>query len=658
MIKYYLSRRIIRHSALLLLQAMLLAVCHIAAYWLRLDMSSQAFSHPNLWVNLVWSLLIQLTFIEIFGLCRSRWRYVSVNDLIRLICALSLSFAVIFILRITVSSFTVPRGVIVINYSLAILALAFIRVMARLRHQHSRSARVSGDARRVLIIGAGDTGAAMVRQIATHPETKMEVVAFLDDKPELYGLNINGVPVSGRIDDIRKVVQEVQANEVLISMPNATGAQIRHAIERVVEVGLHARILPSVRQLMHGQVTLESAREVEITDLLGREPVQIDPKVVSELIHGKRVLVTGAGGSIGTELCRQILTFMPAELVLVDQAEPLLFVIEQEMIRLQARQSTTTTTVPQASRLPLAHETSHLSEQAGEASAIRENGRCSTTRQSVRISAYIADVVDQARINEIFGLHQPQIVCHAAAHKHVPLMETNPGEAIKNNVFGTRCLAEAAVAHNVQTFVMVSTDKAINPTSVMGASKRIAEIFVQALARRSQTNFVTVRFGNVLGSSGSVVPIFREQIKNGGPVTVTHPEMRRYFMLIPEAVQLVLQAATFGRGGQIFILDMGEPVRILDIAREMIRLSGLKPDVDIQIKFTGLRPGEKLFEEMQLDGEAIEKTPHERIRVIKALETEWTVLSPSLERLKEAVELGDTAVMRVAMRAIVPEYVL
>lgn len=606
---------LVRHLRVLLVQGALLVLCHLAAYWVRLDMSLSAFDWPGLWGNLFWCLAIQLSFIELFGLCRSRWRYVSLRDLLSILWAMSTSSGIILALRLTVPSFLVPRGVILISWALSLLALSSVRVLWRMYNERMRGKENAGARKRVLLIGAGDTGATIAKQILGRPDTNMQPVGFLDDNPQLHGLHVHNIPVLGSISEIAEIAKTTAASEALICMPSASAAQICRVVEKAVEAGVHTRILPSLEQLVSGRVSLDLLREVEITDLLGREPVKIDQGAVSNLIRGQKVMVTGAGGSIGSELCRQVLSQGPAELVLVERAEPLLFVIEQELLAVAA---------------------------------------ASKTAAVVRTA--VADVGDAPRMAEIFKRYRPQIVCHAAAHKHVPMMESNPGEAVKNNVFGTRCLAEQAVAHDVRTFVLISTDKAINPTSVMGTTKRIAEIFVQALAHRCNTTFVTVRFGNVLGSSGSVVPIFREQISKGGPVTVTHPDMRRYFMLIPEAVQLVLQATTFGQRAEIFLLDMGEPVRILDMARELIRLSGLKPDVDIPIKFVGLRPGEKLFEELKLDGEMVAPTPHPRIRVVKSVETEWMTLLGLLDELRGAVESGDPARIRACMRKIVPEY--
>jgi FlaA1/EpsC-like NDP-sugar epimerase len=610
------NRQLLRRCKLMVVQAVVLAACQVVAYWLRFELSWEALEQPNQWTNLYWTLGIQLVCIEVFDLSCARWRYVSLKDLLMIVKAMTCAFVIIFLIRVFVPGISIPRGVILIDYMLSLLSLSFLRVLVRLFNERSLAGEAASTKRRALIVGAGNTGAAMAKQALSHPEANMIPVGFVDDDEHLLGLQVNGVPVLGTIEDIAKVAELSQATEVCICMPTATGAETRRAVQMVVDAGLHARILPSIHQVLEGHVRLDLLREVEITDLLGREPVKIDSTAVSKLLRGKRVLVTGAGGSIGSELCRQVLEFAPESLVIVDRAEPLLFRTEQELLKMK-----------------------------------KDDGL------AAEVHVTPADVGDRSRMDEIFRTFKPQIVCHAAAHKHVPMMESNPGEAVRNNVFGTRCLAETAVKHNVEMFVMISTDKAVNPTSVMGATKRIAEIMVQALARRSQTAFVTVRFGNVLGSSGSVIPIFREQIRNGGPVTVTHPDMKRYFMLIPEAVELVLQAAAFGRGGHIFVLDMGEPVVIADMARELIRISGLKPDIDIAIKFTGLRPGEKLFEELRLEGESYEKTPHERIRVVKAMECNWEELMRLFKQLEEAVAGGNHDTLRAAIRGIVPEYV-
>lgn len=600
------------------MQTALLTGCCLLAYLARYDLKLAGLEDPSLKSNVLWWVGLQVITLQLFGLDRSRWRYVNIMDLVRLCAVTILSSIIVYVARMTWPDIGIPRGAIVIDCLLALLSLSMIRVATRVFYERRR---IQGTEvrKRVLLIGAGDTGAEILKQIQTRPDAKLLPVGILDDNISLHGLRVHGVPVLGSTDHLQSIASEVEVSEILVCVSHGPASQRSHLLQKIVDAGLHARVLPDMTQFLEGRATLESFREVEITDLLGRDPVRIDTSAVSNLFGGKRVLVTGAGGSIGSELCRQILQLKPATLILVERAEPSLFLIEQQLLKAREK---------------------------------------SEVLKDIAIHPCLADITDKARIDAILDSYKPEILCHAAAHKHVPLMEMNPGEAVKNNIFGTRCLAEAATEHNVGMFVMVSTDKAVNPSSMMGASKRAAEIFVQSLAHRStsKTKFVTVRFGNVLGSSGSVVPIFREQIAAGGPITVTHPDMKRYFMLIPEAVQLILQAATYGSGGQIFVLDMGEPVRIVDMARQLIRLSGLRAEVDIQIRFTGLRPGEKLFEELQLDGESVQKTPHDRIRVVKAMKTDWDSLQTQLEELNAAVKTCEPATIRSSVQKIVPEY--
>jgi FlaA1/EpsC-like NDP-sugar epimerase len=438
-----------------------------------------------------------------------------------------------------------------------------------------------------------------------------EVVGFLDDNREKLHADIHGVRVLGAIDRLPEVVVGRDVDEVILAVPSATGPQMRRIVDLCKAANVRFKTMPGVDQLIDGRVSLNQVRNVAIDDLLGRDPVKLDMNAIGDAIEGHVVMVTGAGGSIGSELCRQVARFSPAALLLVERTENSLFEIHRELIG------------------------KGLSPSA--------------------LIPCVADVVDASRMEALFALHKPTVVIHAAAHKHVPMMEWNPGEAVKNNVGGTRTLAELAHRHQVERFVMVSTDKAVNPTSVMGATKRVAEICVQSLSQQSRTRFVTVRFGNVLGSAGSVIPIFKEQIAAGGPVTVTHPEMKRYFMTIPEASQLVLQAGTMGEGGEIFILDMGEPVKIADLARDLITLSGFTPGEDIEIAFTGMRPGEKLFEELSVDAEAAVKTAHPKIFVGKFRPYEWDRVLKGTDRLL-AVAGQPAAEVRAALRVLVPEY--
>jgi FlaA1/EpsC-like NDP-sugar epimerase len=463
---------------------------------------------------------------------------------------------------------------------------------------------------RVLVAGAGDAGELLVADVQRRYASRYEVVGFVDDDGRKLGGHIHGVRVLGQIADLPRVVAEQQATQILIAIPTANGAQMRRIVGLCKQTGAKFKTIPGLADLVDGEVGVSQLRPVAIEDLLGRDPVEQDMELISREMKGRAVLVTGAGGSIGSELCRQLARFEPSVIVLVERAENALFHVHREL----------------AARFP-----------------------------NVRFEPCVADIAEARRMETVFAAHRPSVVFHAAAHKHVPMMEWNPIEAVTNNVFGTRALADLADRHGVERFVMISTDKAVNPTSVMGASKRVAEMYVQALSQRSKTRFVTVRFGNVLGSNGSVIPIFQEQIAKGGPVTVTHPDMRRYFMTIPEASQLVLQAGSMGNGGEIFFLDMGEPVRIADLARDLITLSGLRPGVDVEIRFTGLRPGEKLFEELSVTAEHAEATRHPKIFVGRFRPFDWDELQHLLVALA-MTPAQDGQALRRALRRLVPEY--
>ncbi|MCX6032930.1 MAG: nucleoside-diphosphate sugar epimerase/dehydratase [Chloroflexi bacterium] len=524
----------------------------------------------------------------------------------------------------------------------------------------------------VLIMGAGDAGAMIVRELQNNPHLGLEPVGFLDDDLGKHDVKIHGVPVLGDRHAIPAAVKKHQVGQVIIAMPTARGAEIRDIVRICGEAGVQARIIPGIYELLDGSVSINQLRDVRIEDLLRREPVRTDTSAVSGMLRGKRVLVTGAGGSIGSELCRQIVRCEPAELVLVGHGENSIFEIANEL-----QTANPQTANPQSANL----QTANL-QIANPQYAVRN------AQHAVRITPVIADIRFAERIRAVFEVYRPEIVFHAGAHKHVPLMESNEVEAITNNVLGTRNVVEAAVATGVVRFLMISTDKAVNPTSVMGASKRVAEIVVTHAGRARGSGddgppaplplaplplCTVVRFGNVLGSRGSVVPFFQRQIAAGGPVTVTHPDMRRYFMTIPEAVQLVLQAAVIGKGGQVFALDMGEPVRIADLACDLIRLSGLRPHVregdeetrrgaagedwDIEVVYTGLRPGEKLFEELFLENEDYSRTQHEKIFVCRNgaehVEERWQV---EVDALVAAAQRGVAGEVRRLLHEVVPEY--
>jgi len=546
-----------------------------------------------------------------FGLFRGMWRYTGAKDAVAISKATTLStLAMVGFLVLGFQTF--PRSIVVIEWLAAIMLVGGFRFAARaLRTTRLPPLPPEAKPQRILILGAGDAGEMLLREIEKRHAARFKPVGLLDDDARKRGAHIHGVRVLGTIEEIPVHATQRDVDEVIIAIPSATGTQMRRIVDLCKAAGVRFRTIPGLDHLIDGRVTVNQLRPVAIDDLLGREPVKLDMDAISAAMKGHVVMVSGAGGSIGSELCRQVCKFQPAAILLVERSENALFHIHRELL--------------------------------------------ATSCTSVTLVPCIADVGDAARMTDLFEAHRPNVVLHAAAHKHVPMMEWNPGEAVKNNVLGTRTLAELADRHGVERFVMISTDKAVNPTSVMGASKRVAEIYVQALSQRSKTRFVTVRFGNVLGSAGSVIPIFQEQIAAGGPVTVTHPEMKRYFMTIPEASQLVLQAGTMGGGGEIFILDMGEPVKIADLARDLITLTGLEPGVDVEIRFTGIRPGEKLFEELSVDAEIAEKTRHPKIFVGRFRPQPWDEMETQL------AELGSLAHERVEeirekLRQIVPEY--
>ena len=567
---------------------------------------------------------VKLTVFVVMGLHRASWRYVSLRDVFAVARGAWWGFLGIFILYYALQNartlgFNIqafgdkfPDSVFVLDFAGTIALVCGARLAVRLYHEEVRPA-VDGVAPKLLILGAGNAGENVAREILRMPVSRYRVVGFLDDDETKWGAQIHGFEVLGAIKDIKSICAEYAVDEILIAIPSATRERLRKVVEVCQGANLRFKTLPALEDLIAGRASVKEIRDVDINDLLGRAPVKLDEVQIGQFIRDRVIMVTGAGGSIGSEMCRQIARFRPRRLVLVEQAEPGLFPIDQELRR---------------------------------------------AFQQIDVVPYIADICDRGRLEWIFEHEQPSAVFHAAAHKHVPMMECNPGEAVKNNIRGTRTVADAATKFQCEKFVMISTDKAVNPTSVMGCSKRIAEMYIQALDARSETQFVTVRFGNVLGSSGSVIPIFKEQIARGGPVTVTHPEMVRYFMTIPEASQLVLQAASMGNGGEIFVLDMGEQVKIVDLAREMITLSGFRPGVDIKIEFCGTRPGEKLYEELAIDGEGVSRTAHPKIGIWQNIPVDWDTLLQQIDKLvADADRLGREDARR-RLKQIVPEFYL
>lgn len=571
-------------------------------------------------VGMQWALLLVL------GAYRRIWRYISLVDLPPFLLSSAITAGLFLLVRAGVGSahvvLRVPYSIILMQTTFSFLGLMGVRVFRRAAVEYAeqqapgqvrpgRAAASDGPPARVVLIGAGRAGVMAARELMNRAGGGMRVIGFLDDDPTKQGAMISGIPVLGTIAHIQALAESQAVDEAVITIANAPREQIGRIVRLCEVANVPKRIIPALHEILSGAVSIAKLRPVQIEDLLGREEVMLDIQSISRFIAGKRVMVTGAGGSIGSEMVRQLHGFSPLELLLVERCEYALYEIHREM---RARD------------------------------------------KAAQLVPVVADVGDPLRMEEVFARHRPQVVIHAAAYKHVPLMEANVSAAIRNNVLGSRCLAEAAGRHGVEVFVMISTDKAVNPTSVMGASKRLAELAVQELgARHPATRYVAVRFGNVLGSTGSVIPLFREQIQRGGPVTVTHPDMQRYFMTIPEAAQLVLQAAALGQGGEIFVLDMGQPVRISDLARDMIRLSGLRPDVDIRIEYTGLRPGEKMFEELHTDGEQAERTRHPMIFIGRIQRYAPDRIDTILRDLEKLALAGDQAGLRQLLNRVLPE---
>ncbi len=564
-------------------------------------------------------LLVTISYIIsflFFGLYRGLYRYAGINDLLRLSKAVIggafLSVVgVIFILDLR----SFPRSIFIIHLLLVFVFVGGIRLFLRVFREELaiRLPNKSKRFKRILLVGAGDTGETILRETKKHPNNGYKVVGFVDDNLNKIGRDIHGVKVLGAIDDISEIVKKKNIDEIIITVPSATREQMRRIIEVCSETHLSFRTTPSLSDIIDGQVSFSQIRNVEVKDLLSREVVKLDLSKISSYISGKRILVTGAGGSIGSEICRQLTRFNPDLLIFFARGEFSLYKIIKEF----------------GEKYP-----------------------------SIKIAPVIADVRDRERTRAVLSKYRPQVIFHTAAHKHVSLMETNPCEAVKNNVMGTRIIMETAEEFGVERFVLISTDKAVNPTSFMGASKRITELLLQAMTNKKSnfTKFSAVRFGNVLESRGSVVPLFKEQIKKGRAVTVTHPEVARYFMTLSEAAQLVIQAGAIGKGGEIFVLDMGEQVKIIDLARDLIRLLGFEPDVDIRIKIIGLRPGEKLHEELIGKDEKVQPTSHEKIMSIKSNKINAEELRKKVEELEKLAVNEDVEEVRKKIKEIVPEF--
>jgi len=553
--------------------------------------------------------VIALCSFLVFNLYNRIWRYASVNELIAIVLATSFSSLTVLGYTFMIRK-TFPRSIYILFWLLLTTFIGGSRFILRTFNGVTPMLRRPEGVRNVMVIGAGEAGSLVIQEFKKHPDLKMRPVVLIDDDVNKHGMRIHGVRVYGGRHIIPEMVRKKNIKEIIIAMPSVDRLQIREIVSICSETKCKLRIVPGVYELLDGKVSIKRLRDVKIEDLLGREPVKVNLEEISGYLKDKVVLVTGGGGSIGSELCRQIARFKPKELLIFDISENNVYKLEFDLKKL----------FPDLKYTPL-----------------------------------IGSIRDRARLEYIFDKYRPHVVFHAAAHKHVPLMELNATEAIKNNVFGTLNVAELADKYYAERFTLISTDKAVNPTNIMGASKRIAEIIIQIMSMKSSTVFSAVRFGNVLGSEGSVVPLFKKQIENGGPVTVTHPDVIRYFMTIPEAVQLVIQAGAMAKGGEIFILDMGEPVKIADLARDMIRLSGLEPDVDIEIEYIGLRPGEKLYEELLLNEEGITATKYKKIFIAKPTFTNGETFEKELSNLRELIFNSNSEVKDIIKR-IVPNY--
>lgn len=598
----------IRTALAVLHDAIAAALAWSFAYLLRFNFELPPNFAAELHQTVYWVVALQMVIFWRFNLYRGIWRYASTTDLRRIFLAVMLSAAAIplmfWMLRLDL---VIPRSVLIINPLLLILLMGGSRFVYRLWKEQGlyRNFKLRGEP--VLVLGAGDAAASLAKDLTKSSDWRL--VGFLDDDTDKHGRMLNGILVLGKLDSLPEWAERLGVSQVIIAMPSSSHQQRKRAIQLCNATQVKALTVPSFDDLMSGKVAVSQLRAIELDDLLGRDPVVLDEAGLHGLLTGKTVMVTGAGGSIGSEMCRQVARFAPARLVLFELSEFALYTIEEELKQ---------------------------------------------TFPALNFVCLMGDVRDAARVDEVMQRYQPSVLFHAAAYKHVPLMEQhNAWQAIRNNVLGTWTVAHAAQQHGVAKFVMISTDKAINPTNVMGASKRLAEMVCQALQPLGGTRFVMVRFGNVLGSTGSVIPKFRAQIARGGPITVTHPEITRYFMSIPEAAQLVLQAGLMGQGGEIFVLDMGESVKIVDLAKDLIRLSGFTED-EIKIEFTGLRPGEKLYEELLADNEHTLPTPHPKLRIAQARQADVAWLAHLLEWVSVTV-MPDEAV-RTALARWVPEY--
>ena len=563
-------------------------------------------------LSIITYMLIHTVSFKLFKCYSSLWRYAGEEELVSI-----LSACLVYVIPVYI-----VHRLIGIDYSILFYAVSTILIIGytgglRLVYRTGRRFKtrmvVSQDSQRVLVVGAGSAGQMIINELKENPQLKKVPVGIIDDDINKIGRVIHNVKILGNTSQVKEIVEKENVDEIILAMANVDKARKSEIINICKETKCKLKTIPGIYEIIDGKVDIKKIRDVDIEDLLGREPIKVNMEEMSGYIEERTVLVTGGGGSIGSELCRQIASFNPKHLIIVDNYENNAYAIQQELIR-------------------------------------KHEGK-------LNLSTIIASIREYKRMDEIFNEYKPDVVFHAAAHKHVPLMENSPSEAIKNNIFGTLNVARLADTYKVKRMVLISTDKAVNPTNIMGATKRAAEMIIQTINKNSETEFVAVRFGNVLGSNGSVIPLFKKQIAEGGPVTITHPDIIRYFMTIPEAVQLVLQAGAMAKGGEIFILDMGEPVKIVDLANNLIRLSGFEPGVDIKIEYSGLRPGEKLYEELLMSEEGLTKTANSKIFIGKPVEFDTKKVMYHLEMLKKIVDNEDVELIDSVMRAFVTTYV-
>ena len=599
----------------------------VAAFFVRLDFNLDWSWFQRMLIHLPFIVVLEWMALKCLGATRGAWRFVSLADVKKIIFALLVASIPICIVRIACGALVdpntahdahpvllnaiLPWGVICINFCFVVLACIGARTIRRMKYesdirQHNTE---TSELEKAILIGSGTNAKQVLDSIRLNPKLGLEIVAVISDNSADEGRQIAGIPIYSDLKKLPDIAKEKQAKQAIITQNEANPENLSAILDACAGSTIKTRLVPCMNDILSGAFNIGPLREICVEDLLHRDPIQLDKEEISKFLHGRRILISGAGGSIGSEICRQVLAFEPSELVLLERCELFLYEIERE-----------------------------LRDKAG----------------NTKIVPRLADICDESRMNEIFDECTPEVVFHAAAYKHVPMLEYNPGEAIRNNVEGTMMIANCAVSHNCDAFVMISTDKAVNPTSVMGTSKRIAELYIQGMSTLGKTRFCAVRFGNVLGSTGSVLPLFKSQISAGGPITVTHPDMVRYFMTIPEASQLVMQAGTMGQNGEIFVLDMGKPVKIVDLARDLIKLSG-KTEQDIPIVFSGTRPGEKLFEELGFDAEKMDRTGHPKIYVGKLKPVNLDEITAAIEKLKPFRDSQDNAAVREAMHEIVPE---